>query len=237
MPQHNPEDRVRVRNIVAPEGDDIQTLWITRFRKEKSIDANAQEVVKEFPYQKEIEWNYADGFLFFWGGKAYVLKRDEERTYSRFLADHCAKHMIDYILNKRYIATKRMKDDGTPQYDNNILQNEVLKNQIRNQIIVGVEEWFEGGDEDLDTLLAKKFGGDVDSMVKDRVNHDDMELEGIDQGEEDEIIKEIEKPKPVQPSSDPELQAIREEADGYGITYGDKESKESIKNRILKEMA
>lgn len=234
MPQHNPEDRVRVRNIVAPEADDIQTLWITRYRKDRQIDANGQQVTKEFPYEKEIEWNFKDGFLFFWGGKAYVLKRGEERTYSRFLAEHCAKHMVDYVLNKKYLTTKRMGDDGTPRYDQNILNNEILKKKIRSEIIVGVEEWFEGQDDDFDTMLANKFGGDAESLMTEKVNKEDFQLP---EEEQDEVIKNIPSKEPIKPTTDSELQKMRDEADALALEYSQTDTAETIKKMIVKEMA
>lgn len=234
MPEHNPEDRVFVKNIIELNEDDIQTFWVTRYKKMAQVDANGQVVNKDIPYEKEIEWNFKDGFFFFWGGKVYTLKPGEQKTYYRFLAEHCAKHMVDYLINREYQASKKMGEDGIPRYNKNILNNEIVKKKLWNKIILGVEEWYGGGEDDFDTLLAKQFGGDFEEIAKETVSGEDTELPEVDQS-----TREAEKPvkRSVPPTDDTELAKIRDEADLIGIEYTDSDTVASLKARIIKEMA
>lgn len=237
MPQHNPEDRVRVRNIVEPEGDDIRTFWITRLRKEKVRDLNGNEAVRSVPYEEEIEWNFKDGFFWAWGGKYYSMKPGEERTMDRFMADHCAKHMVDHILAKRLKATRRMVA-GVPEYDNGILTDEVEKKKIRNRIIVGVEEWYEANDEDFDTILNRKYGGNFDELAKISENNDSREIGFVEEVQQDDMPSVPKKPaKAKAATDDPELSRMRAEADTLAIDWSESDDASSIKARILKEMA
>lgn len=235
MPQHNPEDRVRVKNILNVEDDDIRTFWITRYRKEEIVDANGNKGTRDIPYDKEIEWNFKDGFFFLWGGRPYVLPPNSEKVYLRFLAEHCAKHMVDHIMNNELLATRRLDADGIPHYSNGILNNEVKRKKLMNEVIVGVEEWYNGGDEDFDAILSKQFGGDAEGMMKEVVDKRDVEI-GTEFDQTDTMGKKAER-KPITPTSNPELQSARDEADLYAIEYTDKDTVDSIKAKVLKEMA
>lgn len=235
MPEHNPEDRVFIKNVIKLEEDDIKTFWITRYKKVSFVNANGLADSREITEEKEIEWNFKDGFFFAWGGKHYVIKPGESMSYPRYLADHCVKHMIDYILNTRYLATKRTGEDGTPRYDTNILQNDVLRKKLRNEIFQGVEEWYSGSGDDFDTILNKKYGGDFVSASKESVNMDsqDYEMPEIEQDSPISAIKE----SVIPPTSDPQLQNIREEADLNNVTYTERDTVSSIKAKIIKTMA
>lgn len=235
MPQHNPEDRVRVKNIVAPEQDDLQTFWLTRYDKLDYIDANGNKGTRDIPVQKEVEWNFKRGFFFIWGGEVFVLKRGEEKSYPRWLAEHCVEHMIDHVLTRKYQATKRMGTDGTPLYDLNILNNESEKKKLRNEIVLGVDEWAKAGEDDFDKMIAEQFGGDFDGMAREQTSNADKDFSLPELPQEDELV--VEKKSVIPPTSDVELQKMREEADQYGIPYTDKDTTSTIKGKLLKQMA
>lgn len=241
MPQHNPEDRVRVKNIVDTKGeDDFQTFWITRYVKVPALNERGEPTNKEVPEQKRIEWNFKKGFFFGWGQKFYSLRPGEEKTYPRFLAEHCAKHMVDYILNKRLLATRTLDENGVPKYKNQII-TEHEKQKILDEIIVGVEEWHEGNDKDFDTLLNEQYGGDFESEAREKVDKLDYKIPQDKDFELPEVSQDeptnIEKPAKITPTDDLELQKMREEADAYAIPYTDKDTTESIKAKVLREMA
>ena len=236
MPQHNPEDRVRVKNIVTPDADDIQTMWTTRQRKVKGLDANGNETTKEVPYELEFEWNFAKGFLFFWGGKAYTLGRDAEKEYPRFLADHCIKGMVDYILTAKHLKSKRTTESGLDIYDKNILGNEVEKKRLRNLAMLGVSSWYDGEDEDFDALLNKQFGGDVDSMIAKK-NNEDFELPTEDDEPIKVKLKQPEVEKTIPQSKDVELQKLRDECSATSVDFTEGDTVSSLKAKLLKEFA
>lgn len=232
MPTNHPEDRVRIKNIIDPKGDDRRTVVLHRMRKEKFIDANGQERQRDVPYEEEVDWNYDEGFLFFWGGKPYVLKKGETRSYPRFLAEHAMSHMIQHILNDKHDSTKRLTPNGIYMFDQNILNNESLKKQLRQEIFVGVEEYYEAGDEDLDRILNKEFGGDLDSMIeKPEVNKEDVILK---EEEQDDKKLEIKQPKVRTKSNNADLEKIRDEYDAYGFEWNETESVDELKTRLIK---
>ena len=237
MPQHHPEDRVRVKNIVSNATDDVQTFFLTRQKKVQSLGADGQPKTTEVPYEREIDWNFKDGFFFMWGGKAYVMRPGEEKTYPRFLANHCVKQQIQYILNDRHQKSKRVLETGVIMYDRNILNNQVLKKQLANEIIVGVEEWYEGTDDDFDAILNKKFGGDIESYLNDDAptNKEDFELKEIDDYETKPL--EVPELKERKATTDKTLQKLRDEADAFSVQWNEGDTADQIKEKVMKAMA
>lgn len=236
MPQHHPEDRVRVRNIINPDHDDIQTFFLTRYQKIQSLDINGQPRTVEIPYEKEVQWNFKDGFFFMYGGKAYMLNPGQEKTLPRFLANHCVKNQITHILNERYLKSKKELENGTVVYDRNILNNQILKKQLANEIIVGVESWFEGNDSDFDTIINKKYGGDIDSYIDNdpSLNKEDVE---ISLNDEEDMPLELKPTKERKIVSDSDLQKLRDECDINAIEWTEADTIKTLKDRLTKMMA
>lgn len=238
MPQHHPEDRVRVKNIVSSPEDDIQTFYINRVRKERVVDVNGIPSTRDFPYEQEILWNFKKGFFFIWGGKPYVLAPGQEKTYPRFLANHCAKQQVQYILNKRHQATKQVLPTGIIMYDQNILKNKVLAKQLTDQVIVGVEEWYEGAEDDFDAIVNKEFGGDIDSYMTDEpTNKEDFTLPEVDDYEEITKEEEAKVKKPIPRSSNKDLQTLRDECDASGVEWEEGDNVDQLKGKLVKMMA
>lgn len=234
MPEHNPEDRVRIRNIVELEEDDIQTFKRIRTHKETITGPEGMPVTRERQHDEPFDWNFKDGFFFAWGGQYYWIKTGETKTYYRFLAEHAADTMATYLITREYLATKTVDSDGVPHYKSNILQNAAKREELMNKIIVGVEEWANPDNSDFDQKLARQFGGNFEQEVAPKINTADFMLNEVDQ--DNRPVKKVERVQ-VAPSSDAELQKTREEADLYEIVYTEKDTKEAIKSRILKAMA
>lgn len=234
MPEHNPEDRVRIKNIVKIEEDDVQQFSRTKYYREPIIGPNGEQTTRERQEQERFNWNFKDGFFFAWGQQYYWLKPGEQKTYSRFLAEHAANKMIDYILTKEYLATKTVDSDGVPHYQNNILQNPQKREKLLNEIIMGVEEWSVPNNDTFDMKLAREFGGNFENEITSLKNNADITiLDEVDQGVPSPKVPER---KTVPPTSDPELKKIREEADLYEINYTEKDTIDTIKARIIKAM-
>ena len=237
MPEHeqSPEDRVRIKNIIKTDGDDIATFWRKVYRKEGVLDLNGGAAVREVASEQEFEWNFAKGFFFSWGSEYYVIRPGEEKVYPRFLADHAVKHMVQYMLNKEYQATRKNMESGLVSYNNNILNNEAKKKAYRNQIIVGVEEYRGASNDSFEQILAREFGGNFDEVASPQISHEDTLITKDD-------IEQYTPPAPVKPkdiippTDNPELARMREEADANGVDYTASDSAQVIKNRIIKAM-
>lgn len=234
MPEHNENDRVRIKNIINIDEDDIKTFWVPRYQKIDTIDQNGIPAKKEIIYQKEIEWNFKKGFFCAWGSKFYTLKPLEEKTYPRFLAEHIADKIAEYLLNKEYLATKKVLDSGIITYNNNILNNKIKRKTLMNQIVIGIEEWNNASDNDFDTMLANQFGGDFQSVVEEKVDKLDFELQEIDQ--DDKPLK-VRVQEEIPKSDNKDLQSARDEAEANGIIYSASDTVQTIKNKIIKAMA
>lgn len=211
---------------------------VTRYKKVSRVLDSGEQVTREMSFERDIEWDYGKGFFFAWGGKFYTMKPGEEKVLYRFLAEHCAEHMANYLMTRKYLSTRRDGEGGTYLYDNGILNNQVLKKQLLNRIIVGVEEWNERSDDDFDMMLARQFGSDgtLGEMGSEREDPADTLItkDEVDQTSPPPKSREREE---VPPTDDPELKAAREEAEAYGIEFSAKESAESIKRKIIKAMA
>lgn len=234
MPERNPEDRVRIKNIVKIEEDDVQSFRRIKLRREVIRLQDGTEGSREREYEEPFEWNFRKGFCWAWGGVWYWMEPGEERTMYRFLAEHAAEKMVDYLLNREYLATKRVDTDGVPHYAGNILQNAQKKEKLLNQIILGTEQWAEPDTESFDAKLAAQFGGGFDDQVGPKVDMRDVSIDEVDQGSKADPRTER---KAVPPTDNPELKAAREEADLYEIIYTAADSAKMIRDRIVKAMA
>lgn len=88
----------------------------------------------------EHSWNTKDFFEVRFDGRPHRLKPGQKRYMPRYLADHFAKHLIDFILIKR---EEKEKLTG-------LVKNIVERRKLYNKIIVGVANYYEGdafGDE------------------------------------------------------------------------------------------
>ena len=234
MPEHNPEDRVSIKNIIQLQEDDIQTFTRTKYRTESITKIDGTQENRQREYKEEFQWNFKDGFFFAWGGQYYWLRPGQTKTYYRFIAEHAANKMADYLLTREYMATKTVDSDGVPHYANNILQNAQKRQSLLNRIIQGVEEWAIPDTDDFDAKLAREFGGDFDQAAKPLVNSADFMLNEVDQ--DSKPAKAVERAE-VPPTDNPELKKAREEADLYQIVYTASDSADVIKKKILKAMA
>lgn len=236
MPTANPDDRVRIKNIVEPDGT-VQTFWITRYKKQMKLDHQGNAKPIEVPYEDEIEWEFKNGFFFLWGGKAYVMKPGETKEYPRFLANHCMKEQIQYILNKRYDASKRVMENGIVTHEKGILTNQLMKKELEKQIMVEVVEYVDGIEDDFDAILGKKYGGDYESYLnqESEVDKRDVEIEVPD--DLADLKKPSETPKERKATDDAALQLLRDECEVMGIEWSDTDTVNQLKARIKKEMA
>ncbi len=241
MPENNPEDRVRIKNIVtfpftARNGTvvdgDVQTFNRTKYAKVPIVNPDGSPGTREQSYDEPFEWDFRTmGFCWAWGGKWYSLNPGETRTMNRFLAEHAAKHMVDYLMTREYLTTRTVTADNQIRYNDNILLNQKERDRLMNQIVVGVEEYVTPDNDDFDTKLARRYGGDFEDRAAPVVNKLDFMIEEVDQ----DAPAPAERSKPaVPPTDNPDLKAAREEADVWKVPYVASDSAAQIKAKILK---
>lgn len=234
MPQHHPEDRVRVKNIVSP-GDPKETFFLNRLKKVPHFDQEGRETTRQVPYVQEIEWDFANGFFFIWGGQPYRMAPGETKTYYRFIADHCVKNQVQHELNKRLMASRYLTADGQPRYKDSILTDRNLRKQLHDQIVVGVDEWYVRNDDDFDAIVSREFGGGAQEFVEGAqvVDKNDTLLP---EEELDDVVIPMDKPKRHAKTTDEAVAKLREEADSFGVDYADSDSAEDLKAKLVKAM-
>lgn len=112
------------------------------------------ETIKNYLYNME-EINYetvsfknidSEDFTGYWGGKPYLIKAGEVKHYPEFLALHFAKHLEDYIMQKKKIGLREFSERS--KIESEILgviekKEEILKEQnIAEQSSAQEEEAF-----------------------------------------------------------------------------------------------
>lgn len=136
---NHPKDILIVRNILV--GDDTPV---------DEIHPDTKEVTT---------WNTKDGFQFKYDGQTYVIPPGETRRYYRFLAEHFADRLIEFILLQREVKEKKA-----------LVSNETERAQLHKEIIVDVESYF------LDSQ-TKQTQGEQTKQEVDKLNQeDDLDL-------------------------------------------------------------
>lgn len=135
-PKIHPEDILIVRNILVGDDKDVE---------EPISYANARPMVDPTTGQQhfvnqistglfEHSWNTKDFFEVRWDGRPHRIKPGETRNMPRYLADHFAKYLIDYIL------LQREDKEGLT----GLLKSRLEREKLYKQIIVGVSSYYNG---------------------------------------------------------------------------------------------
>lgn len=135
-PQEHPEDTLIVRNILI--GDDTEVEEVIPYANARpAIDpmTGQQHFVNQIDTNLfEHSWNTKDFFEVRWDGRPHRIRAGETRNMPRYLADHFAKYLIDYILLQR---EDKEKVTG-------LLKNRLEREKLYKQIIVGVSSYYNG---------------------------------------------------------------------------------------------
>lgn len=135
--KEHPQDTMIVLNILVGDDTDISEIipYATPRRQGKDsrtpdqFDLNRLDN-KEF----EHEWNTKDFFEVRWDGRPHRIKPGEQKFFPRYLADHFAKVLIDFMLTKR---AKKEKLKG-------LVGNRAERAKLYKKIIVGVASYYNG---------------------------------------------------------------------------------------------
>lgn len=130
----HPEDILAVRNILVG-CDDLVEEPIPYARAKTDIDPNTGTTHFVNRIENDVyahSWNTKDYFEVRWDGRPHRIAPGATRKMPRYLADHFAKHLIDYILVKREREEKKL----------NLVQNKAERVKLYKQIIVEVESYY-----------------------------------------------------------------------------------------------
>lgn len=135
-PKEHPEDTLIVRNILVGDDTEIEDV-IPYANARPGIDPNsgAQHFVNQIETNVfEYSWSTKDFFEVRWDGRPHRIKAGETRRMPRYLADHFAKYLIDFILSQR---EEKEKVTG-------LVKNRLERAKLYKQIIIGVDSYYNG---------------------------------------------------------------------------------------------
>lgn len=135
-PKIHPEDTLIVRNILVGDDTEVQDV-IPYANARPGIDPNSggAHFVNEIETNVyEHSWSTKDFFEVRWDGRPHRIKPGETRRMPRYLADHFAKILIDFILTER---EEKEKLTG-------LLKNRNERAKLYKQIIIGVDSYYNG---------------------------------------------------------------------------------------------
>lgn len=135
-PKEHPEDTLIVRNILVGDDTDVDDV-IPYANARPGVDPNtgAQHFVNQIDTDLyEHTWNTSEFFEVRWDGRPHRIKAGETRRMPRYLADHFAKYLIDFILMQREDKEKLT----------GLLKNRLERQKLYKQIIIGVDSYYNG---------------------------------------------------------------------------------------------
>jgi len=118
-------------------------------------------------------------FKFKWNKVEYVIPPKTQTTYLRFIAEHCAKHLADFILQfKEYTYKQQFKKEV------NLVRNKAEREKVINMIILGVQTWFitdSDGLNHVENFKPDDSGMELGTIDNDMMGHvfDGLEVEPV----------------------------------------------------------
>lgn len=238
-PKEHPEDTLVVCNILVGDDTDVDDV-IPYANARPSIDPQTGQphFVNQIDTNLfEHTWNTQDFFEVRWDGRPHRIRAGETRRMPRYLADHFAKHLIDFILIQR---EKREKVTG-------LLKNRLERAKLYKQIITGVDSYYNG-----DMYDYEREGTFVEQQVTQLNQSDNSlnlgEVPNIAMGfgttdKPPEAVEEVELPAPTPVTGLPQTQdeliaaktigQLRTEAKQLGIEVKNTMTKDDLANAIL----
>lgn len=204
-PREHPEDTMIVRNILVGDDHEMEDV-IPYANARQSVDPStgAQHFVNQIETNIfENIWNTRDYFEVRWDGRPHRIKPGETRRMPRYLADHFAKYLINYILSTR---EEKEKKQG-------LVKNRLERQKLYDQIIVGVDSYYNG-----DMWDHERQGTIVEQKVEqlnqpdNSINLGEVPNPAMGYGLSDEAPKEVVTPDDIELPETPTTPKTREEA-------------------------
>lgn len=154
-PKEHPEDTMIVKNILVEDETAVEEVIPYATVKNQTRDPRTPS---QYDFNRldnhvyEHTWNTKDFFEIRWDGRPHRVKPGQERFFPRYLADHFAKNLIDFILSRR---EEKEKLTG-------LMKNRLERAKLYKEIVVGVASYYNG-----DALDGEREGFRVERMVED----------------------------------------------------------------------
>lgn len=133
-PKEHPEDTLIVRNIlVDDETEVIESIPYSNVKRDVAR-SDVFNFSQPDTHIYEHHWNTKDFFEVRWDGRPHRIKPGESRYMPRYLADHFAKNLIDFILNKR----------EQNEHLTGLTKNRNARAELYSKIIEGVSSYYNG---------------------------------------------------------------------------------------------
>jgi hypothetical protein len=131
-PKEHQEDTVIVQNILI--GDETEIEEVIPYAIAKQEQGNPSPFSQIDNHIFNHTWNTKDFFEVRWDGRPHRIKPGQQRFFPRYLADHFAKNLIDFILIKR---EEKEKLTG-------LVKNRLERKKLYDQIIVDTAQYYNG---------------------------------------------------------------------------------------------
>lgn len=235
MPKIHEQDTIKVRNIDT--GTDCIISDITK-KPHTVKDEEGKAIYTEYE-EVEEEFNPKNGFRVKWGGKWHTILPGQYKFMPRFLAEHYASHLADFVCGLRGVNPSDKRSRA----------------KIIDLILEGVVSFYEGDEEqdDGEDAFAQveqlnrgrkepkslDLGEFDDEHVIRTVRVDGDGSEPMEEEEQPELqdLPPIEQPKTPEnnttprindPSNKPSVEELRAELEGMGETVTGKESQDDL---------
>lgn len=136
-PKEHPEDTLIVKNILVDDATEVEEVIPyanPRHDPKHPTAGSAFDFSRLDTHIFEHSWNTRDFFEVRWDGRPHRIKPGEQRFFPRYLADHFAKGLIDFILTKREADEKLT----------GLVKNRLERAKLYKQIVVGVASYYNG---------------------------------------------------------------------------------------------
>lgn len=239
-PKEHPEDTLIVRNILVGDETEVEDV-IPYANARPSIDPSTgqQHFVNQIDTNLfEHSWNTREFFEVRWDGRPHRIKAGETRRMPRYLADHFAKYLIDFILMQR----------ETKEKVTGLVKNRLERGRLYKQIIIGVDSYYNGDmyDYEREGNFVEKQVSDL-NKVDNAINLGEVPNIALGYGTTDKppekIDLEPEKPVAPSPTSAPKTQdeliaektigQLRSEAKQLGIEVKNTMTKDDLAKAVL----
>lgn len=154
-PKEHPEDILIVMNILVGDETEVQEAIPYATAHDQAKDPRTPQ---QFDFNRldnhvyEHSWNTKDYFEVRWDGRPHRIKPGEQRFFPRYLADHFAKGLIDFILMRR---EEKEKLTG-------LVKNRLERAKLYKQIVVDVASYYNG-----DAFDSESEGFRVERQVQE----------------------------------------------------------------------
>lgn len=133
-PIESPEDIMLVKNILVNVDEEIEEV-IPYANAKQDLDplsGSAHPINRIETNTYRHTWSTNDYFEIRWDGRPHRIKAGETRQMPRYLADHFAKYLIDFILTKREVDEKLK----------NLVGNKLEREKLYKQIVIKVTSYY-----------------------------------------------------------------------------------------------